>query len=97
MAIDSISSIEVDAEGAVWVYPCSAEFPYIYREAMEVHWCSTRQALHSPVPREWSVAQWLQQIQRAALQHGIELQITASTKLIGTTRQELCLPPQAAI
>ena len=96
MATDSISSIRVDSEGVVWVYPSTAEFPHIYREAMEVHWCPTRRALHSPVPREWSIAQWLEQIQRAALQQGVRLEVTPSTNIIGATRQELGLHPGAA-
>jgi len=79
MQRDAIADIEIDATGQLHVVPASSTFPYIYREAMEVHWNPERSSLYSPVPREWSYARWFEQIIAAAREQGCLLHLTAST------------------
>ncbi|HTN93879.1 MAG TPA: hypothetical protein VMJ33_04795 [Gallionella sp.] len=52
MERDAISEIGMDDEGRLYVAPETKTFPYIYREAMEVHWneigaISSRRPLHA--------------------------------------------------
>ena len=70
---DEIAEIVIDAAGQLHVVPASHAFPYIYREAMEVHWDPERHSLYSPPPREWSYSRWFQQILVAAREQGCEL------------------------
>jgi hypothetical protein len=35
---DVIEALGISEDGALWVKPATATFPFIYREAMEVHW-----------------------------------------------------------
>ena len=79
MKRDAIVKVEIDEAGRLHVVPASQEFPYIYREAMEVHWDPDRRSLHSPVPRDWSLVQWFQQILLAAKEQGCELLLSPST------------------
>jgi hypothetical protein len=79
MQQDAIAEIEIDATGQLHVVPSSCTFPYIYREAMEVHWNPERRSLCSPVPREWSYARWFEQIVAAAREQGWLLHPTTST------------------
>lgn len=76
---DEIAEIVIDAAGQLHVVPASRAFPYIYREAMEVHWDPERHSLYSPPPREWSYARWFQQILVAAREQGCELYPNAGT------------------
>ena len=80
MERDTIAQVEIDGDGQLHVVPSARSFPYIYREAMEVHWDSSRNSLHSPKPKEWSYARWLQQILAAAAAQGCELQLAPGTK-----------------
>ena len=80
MERDTIAELEIDADGKLHVVPSSRAFPYIYREAMEVHWDPARRSLFSPAPRDWSYSRWLQQILDAAREQGYELELSASTK-----------------
>jgi len=66
MGRDEIAEIEIDAAGQLHVVPASQAFPYIHREAMEVHWDPERNSLHSPPPRKWSYTRWFQQILAAS-------------------------------
>ncbi|WP_430540609.1 hypothetical protein [Pseudoxanthomonas sacheonensis] len=80
MERDTIAELEIDATGKLYVVPTGWEFPYIYREAMEVQWDPARRALYAPAPREWSYARWFQQVLDAAREQGCELQLASSTK-----------------
>jgi hypothetical protein len=79
MQRDAIAEIEIDATGQLHVVPLSCTFPYIYHEAMEVHWNPERRSLYSAVPREWSYARWFEQIVAAAREQGWLLQPTTRT------------------
>ena len=79
MKQDTIAELEVDSEGRLHVVPATHTFPYIYREAMEVHWDPARRSLYSPIPREWSYSRWLQQILAAAREQGCELRLASTT------------------
>ena len=76
---DDIAAIGIDENMRLWIKPRHQTFPYIYREAMEVHWDPNRDYLYSPPPREWSYLRWFQQIVAAAKEHGCFLHITAET------------------
>ena len=80
MERDTISELEIDAIGKLYVVPTDRGFPFIYREAMEVHWDPDRRALYAPAPREWSYARWFRQILDAAREQGCELRLASSTK-----------------
>ena len=82
MERDTVAEVEIDADGKLHVVPSSRAFPYIYREAMEVHWDPARRSLFSPAPREWSYSRWLQQILAAAHEQDCELEFSANTKWI---------------
>ena len=79
MEADSIAEIGIDESQRLFVTPASATFPYIYREAMEVHWDAVRRRLHSPKPREWDYLRWFQQIIAAAAEQSCNLQLASST------------------
>lgn len=83
MKRDIVARIEIDSEGRLHVVPASETFPYIWREAMEVHWDTDRRSLYGPPPRDWSRAQWLRQILDAAREQGCELLITEETEWSG--------------
>ena len=76
---DAIDVIEIDDAGQLHVVPTSRSFPFIYREAMEVQWDTSRSSLHSPAPRDWSYARWFQQILAAAREQDCELHPVANT------------------
>ena len=71
-----ISRIEIDSSGRLLVCPAILDptyFQYVYRAAAEVYWDNAGY-FHSPVPREWSYSQWLEQIRSAVRDElGIEL------------------------
>ena len=79
MHIDKISEIGIDHEERLYIRPENAEFPYIYREAMEVHWNSEAKFLYSPKPREWSYLSWLKQMLCATEQQSYKLIATPET------------------
>lgn len=83
MRQDTIARIEIAPDSRLHVVPSSESFPYIWREAMEVHWDESRCSLYAPPPRTWSQARWLRQILDAAQAQGCELLITAGTDWIG--------------
>jgi hypothetical protein len=80
MQRDAIAKVEVDTHGQLHVIPVSASFPYIYHEAMYVHWDNGRKSLHSSPPREGSYARWFQQILAAAYEQGTSLHISSDTE-----------------
>lgn len=79
MTTDSIAEVGIDDQERLFVRPSTAQLPFIYREAVEVHWDSTRQCLYSPKPREWSYLQWFQHILSAAELQSLQLQLTPTT------------------
>ena len=83
MTHDEIAEVRIDEEGRLCVVPTSVSFPYIYREAMEVHWDDSGRFLYSPRPREWSYVRWFQQILAAAREQSFVLRLTSATKWAG--------------
>ena len=83
MRTDTIEAVGIDEGGSLWVKPAMATFPYIYREAMAVHWDAGRLRLYGPKPREWSYAAWFEQIRDAARQQGVELELGQTTSWTG--------------
>lgn len=83
MRTDAIEAVGIDESGSLWVKPATATFPYIYREAMQVHWDAERLRLYSPNPREWSYVEWFKRIRDAAREHGVELALEKTTSWSG--------------
>jgi hypothetical protein len=83
MRADTIAAVGIDDGGSLWVKPATATFPYIYREAMEVHWDAERLRLYSPKPREWSYVRWFKQIRDAAREQGVQLEVGRTTSWAG--------------
>ncbi len=79
MEVDQITEVGIDDQEQLYVAPKNARFPYIYREAMDVHWNDEKQILHSPKPRQWSYVDWLRQILSAAEQQSFRLTISPKT------------------
>lgn len=82
-----IVEIQIDTAGQLHVFPSSRTFPYVYREAMEIHWDTELGSLHSPVPRGWSYGRWFQQILAAARAQGCELSLTGDTRWLNIDPQ----------
>jgi hypothetical protein len=80
MQRDEISEVGIDDRGRLYVRPETTTFPYIWREAMEVHWDVEGGFLYSPVPREWSYADWFTQIVSAAREQAWDLHLTPRTQ-----------------
>ena len=82
MDIDQVAVVEIDQDGRLLVAPATHEFPFAYREAMEVLWDPVTRTLGSPIPREWSYGRWFQQIQAVASAHGVTLVLSSSTRWV---------------
>jgi len=80
MENDKLAEIGIDKENRLYLKPFSVKFPYIYREAMEVHWDGKNCVLYSPKPKEWSYLDWFNQIMRAAKEQSCCLEITTETR-----------------
>jgi hypothetical protein len=76
---DKIKEIGIDELERLYVTPQVETFPFMYREAMEVHWDEKHKCLYAPKPREWSRLDWFKQIISAAKEQGCKLQITDET------------------
>ena len=87
MKQEFVAAIEIDSTRRIHVTPGESQFPYIYRESMEVLWNESTCSLHSPVPREWSYAQWLQQIFAAASEQGVKLVLGPNTKWVNVPNE----------
>lgn len=83
MQTDVIEAVGIDEGGSLWVRPATATFPYIYREAMEVHWDAERACLYSPKPREWPYTAWFRHIRDAAREQGVDLKLDPATAWVG--------------
>ena len=79
MQTSAVSKVWIDSEGRLHLAPSGCEFPYIYREAMEVNWDPSTRSLFSPTPREWTYAQWFKQLLAAAREQGQILVPDSST------------------
>ncbi|MCB4769017.1 hypothetical protein LGR54_10410 [Ancylobacter sp. Lp-2] len=83
MQTDAIEAIGIDDGGSLWVKPATAAFPFMYREAMEVHWDAERACLYGPKPRERTYAAWFGQIGDAAREQGVDLRLVPETAWTG--------------
>jgi hypothetical protein len=79
LEIDSIAEVGIDEQERIYVRPSVATFPFIYREAIEVHWEPVRHYLYSPKPREWTYLKWFQHVIHAAALQSSDLRLTPST------------------
>jgi len=82
MKIDQIIEVGLDDAGCLYVQPQSETFPYIYREAMDVHWDDKRKVLHGPPPRaslDFTLPRWFQQIVDAAKEQDCALVLSEKT------------------
>lgn len=79
-SVDHIDEVRIDPDGRLIVCPRSARFPYVYREAMEVHWDSSGNFLYGPRPREWSYLDWFRHILKAASIQECTLLVDDSTR-----------------
>ncbi|MBW8371023.1 MAG: hypothetical protein K0M66_08620 [Thiobacillus sp.] len=80
---DAIIEIGIDDKGRLYLTPSTKAFPYIYREAMEVHWDDQGHYLHAPLPARAQLAQpiwWFERILAAAREQDCELYIDQQTK-----------------
>ena len=83
MDSDAIEEIGVDELGRLYVMPRSRAFPYIYREAMEVHWEPIRRFLYAPLPPRADLQAprwWFQRILAAAEKQSCHLRIVPETR-----------------
>ena len=76
---DFIQKVGIDESSRLIVRPASRKFPYIYREAMEVHWCEKGCFLYSPAPKDWSYLDWYKQIIKSAELQSVHLHINDET------------------
>jgi hypothetical protein len=82
MEKDEILEIAIDQEERLLVKPKSNSFPYMYREAMEVHWDNEGKFLYSPKPKQWRYLDWYIQIIKAAKEQTCLLTITDNTEWV---------------
>lgn len=83
MERDPISEIGIDDLDRLYVVPKTKKFPYIYREAMEIHWDENGRFLFAPAPPRSQLAApvwWFQRILAAAREQGCELCFTEATR-----------------
>ena len=76
---DEIKEVGIDEEGRLYVVPSKKAFPYMYREALEVHWDSDLKRLYGPKPRKWGYSEWYIQILNAAQKQSCILELTEAT------------------
>lgn len=76
---DAILEVGIDEANQLYLHPSRGEFPYIYREAMDVHWDTVRKHLYMHAPREWTYEMCLNQILDAAQEQSSILQLAEGT------------------
>jgi hypothetical protein len=97
-----ITEVGIDTQGRLYVAQHSQQFPFIYREAMEIQWEVQTQHLCAPAfPRAelWPSIRWFQQIVTAAKAQDCELFITSDTRWVNipdTVRKEIQSNPESA-
>lgn len=83
MDTDEIAEVGVDDHQRLYVKPSKASFPYIYREAMEVHWDSEGKLLYAPPPPRALLAEplwWFERIISAAKAQDCCLVVSQNTR-----------------
>ena len=80
MEQDKIEEVGIDGNSRLYVRPSAKKFPFMYREAVEVHWDEKGGFLYSPEPREWSYFDWFTHIIGAAKLQGCALVLSKDTK-----------------
>jgi len=85
MRKDLIAEVGIDQTGRFYIMPSSVKFPYIYREAMEVHWDAKENFLHSPAAQRalswgWTYLDWFKQITNAAEEQSCSLRVSKATR-----------------
>ena len=75
MESDRIIEIGIDSSERLYVKPETKSFPFIYREAMEVHWNEDKLYLYGAKPRQWQYEDWYVRILGATEQQGCELKL----------------------
>lgn len=76
---DNILEIGINENEGLYIKPATAMFPYIYREAIEVHWNEINNYLYGPKPKKWTHLDWYKQIQSGAKIQSYDLLITEKT------------------
>jgi hypothetical protein len=82
MEQDAIKEIGIDVEGRLYIKPQNRKFPFIYLEAMEVHWDRHNECLFTPPPPRGNSASptwWFRQIIAAAKEQNCKLHIESGT------------------
>ncbi|HEU4950700.1 MAG TPA: hypothetical protein VFT46_02050 [Holophagaceae bacterium] len=85
MNLEQIAEIGIDSKQRLYVKPQTRSFPFIYREAMEIHWENEGEYLFAPEPPRgdlWPPERWFEQILHAARLQSVELVVTGSTRWI---------------
>ncbi len=80
---DAIAVVGIDEQGRLYVMPLTVTFPYVYREAMEVHWDDDGHYLYAPPPPRSQLAPavwWFRQIIAAARAQDCELHMAPETR-----------------
>jgi hypothetical protein len=86
MREDWIAEVGIDRDRRVFVTPANETFEHVYRAAMEVHWDAANRRLSHPAPRNWTPAQWYQQIVAAvADEYGVRLKLDDATRWTGVS------------
>ncbi|WP_162454754.1 hypothetical protein [Pseudoxanthomonas kalamensis] len=85
MKSDPVATVEIDEKGRLHIKPATQDFPFAYREAMEVTWEPDRRSLSSPIPRQWSYGRWFQQILAVASAQGVRLVLGPHTLWINVS------------
>ena len=79
MTTDFIAEVGIDEKRQLFARPSTATFPYIYREAVDIHWEPKRRYLHATKPRDWSYLECFQHIIGAAALQSCDLRLAPST------------------
>jgi hypothetical protein len=82
MKNDNIIEIGINNNEGLYIKPASATFPFMYREAIEVHWDEKENCIYGPKPRKWSYLDWYNQIVSGAKIQECNLLITNETKWV---------------
>ena len=82
MKTDNIIEIGINNNEGLYIKPELSKFPYMYREALEVHWDEKENYLYSPKPRKWSYLDWYNHMHDAAKIQSYKLLITQKTNWV---------------
>jgi hypothetical protein len=79
MTTDSIAEIGIDEKRQLFARPSTARFPYIYREALDIHWEPKGDYLYATEPSDWNYLECFQHIIGAAAVQRYDLHLAPST------------------